>query len=177
MKVNRLFRIMNSIPRAGIYALVNHSKKRVYIGRSKDVCLSLSRLLLELQDKTHTSRKLIKDRNKLEFLFLEEIHYQDTLIDVSIKYNYWVNEYRNNGYEFYVKSYNFPQFRVRIDVGLDYKVYVKLLNKGYKELVVGVFDTYPEAEEFAEVFNNMSYVSPVYAINNTSKEYFRLQSR
>lgn len=175
MKTDKIFRIMQDVPRSCVYILLNEDKKEVYITWSTDVVTSLARNLRDINNKTHVCKRLIKIAKKLEFRVLENVHYHDTKNDIAMKIHYWINEYINNGYTV-INKHNIQRYRVKLKVNRDVdKVFVKLINTSYKELVVGVFNNIQEAKEFSKLFNNMSFITPLYAINDLSLQYFKNQ--
>jgi hypothetical protein len=157
---------------SGIYCLINESKKRVYISYSKDIITSLSRIVRDIRSKNVIYKQLIKDVRGLEFLLLEDINIYDSEIDVCTKLDYFITLYKQLGYELYNDKYKLQKFKVSLEVDLnDNLVYVKLVNKRYKKIVVGVFDKMYDAEEFATLFETMDIIKPIYSINNLTKSY------
>ncbi len=164
---------MYKLPRSGIYGLVCHKSKLVYISHSKDICTSISRLLRDIHSRNCIYKQLIKDASKLEFIKLENINNCDTLVDIHTKIDFFVQRYKQEGYSLYNTKHRYQQFKVKIEVGSDFLVYVKLVSKLYKKIVVGVFDKMYEAEEFATVFDTMDIVKPVYSINDLTRNYIK----
>lgn len=160
-----------NIPKSGLFALVNKSNKRVYISHSRDIPSSLARLVRDIGSRHSIYKQLIKDVKKLEFTLLENINIYDSLLDIHCKMDYYITEYKQLGYEIYNSRYKLQKFKVRIDVELDRLVYVKLISKSYKQIVVGVFDNMDDAIEFSYIFDVMDIVIPVYSINNYTRSY------
>lgn len=171
MRIKDLFSTMYKLPRSGIYGLVNHKSRMVYISYSKDICTSISRLLRDIHSKNCIYKHMIKDASKLQFVKLEDINNYETITDIRIKIDYFTEKYKQEGYSLYNKLK--PQkLKVRLDVVED-RVHVKLVSAYGFKMVVGVFEKMYEAEEFATVFDGMDIVKPVYAINELTKNYIK----
>lgn len=175
MDSNRVFKHMFNIPRSGIYCLINHKKKMLYIAYSKDICTSLSRIVKDIKDKNIIYKQMIKDVKKLEFEYLEDINNCDTTLDIHLKLGFYIDKYKHLGYTLYNNRYKHLQLKVSIIPSNDLKfVHVTLVSKTYKRIVVGVFESIYEAQEFATVFDNMDLVKPIYAINDLTRNYLTI---
>lgn len=167
-----VFKMMYKQSNSGIFCLINESKKRVYISYSKDIITSLARMVRDIRSKNVIYKQLIKDVRSLEFLLLEDINIYDTDICIHTKLDYFITFYKQLGYELYNDKYKLQKLKVSLEVNLnDNLVYVKLVNKRYKKIVVGVFDKMYDAELFATVFEIMDIVKPVYSINELTRTY------
>jgi hypothetical protein len=128
---------------------------------------------------------MIKDAPKLEFNRLEDINIHDSLLDIHLKLDYHVKEYKQLGYSLYNTKHRFQKLKVKITVERDYRckkpynndllVYVKLVSCLRKKIVVGMFNTMLEAQEFvSSTFDGMDIVKPVYSVNELTKEYIKI---
>lgn len=139
-----------------VYALVNEKDKKIFIGCSNDPIKALGAHIAMLANRTHNSRALRKDRNKLKMIILchceskyKEIH-KLIEIDAAIK----------RGYTLY-NIENLPKYKVRIRLvaqiyaGHGYKVKVQLVNKGKRVFNVASFNTRQEAEEWLKLNDNI----------------------
>lgn len=173
MRIKELFNTMYKLPRCGIYGLVNHKYKRIYISHSQDICTSIARLLRDIHHKITIYKQFIKDASKLEFVYLENINNCDSKIDIQMKEVYYIQQYKQLGYELYNTKNRLPNFKVMINVNEDLnRVYVQLVSRIYKKYTVGVFNNMNEAMEFSTVFEKMDIIIPVYATNDLTREYF-----
>lgn len=176
MKIEKIFKAMFELPRMGIFVLRNDKKKRVYISYSKQLLTSLCRNIREMQDKVHVYKPLNYNFKDWKFSIIETLTFNDTILDISCKVGSLVQVYKQLGYD--VRTHkNIAQLRFRVDVGQDYKIYCKLITKNYNEYVMGVFETMQDAEEFIQQYRNMSIISPLYASNTLTREYFERRSR
>lgn len=168
-----LFQELNSLPKQCVYGLFNEIDKRVYIGFTINILVTLPRLL----NNINYSNSLLKaDLSKLEFRIIETIKENKSL---RLRYQYWCRNYSNNGYMLY-REYKAIQYRTRIEVirnPLDertdlYMCAVKLVSRGYKELTVGLFSNAAEAEAFVSE-HYTSIDSIIYADNYLTKRYLK----
>lgn len=167
---NKVFHNMYNLPKSGIFVFVNEKKRCVYISYSKNLVLTLSRNIYEMQNKVHLYRPLNYNIKKWKFSIIETI-VDDSLLDIHCKLNFYINEYRNNGYE--VKHHNVMILKFKVDIGEDYKVYCKLKARNGTEYVVGVFDNLQDSEEFQSLYRNMKVITPVYSNNDLTREFFK----
>lgn len=166
-----LFQELSNLPLKCIYGFVNETDKRIYIGYSSNILNTLSRKLMELK----SSNNVIKyDWDKLDFKIIEEIHSSNNL---RIRYEHWVKEYNKNGYQMY-REYKAVNYKLRIEVLHDvlmegtrkYRFYVKIVSRGSRELIVGIFDNKEDMDVFIELhYKSIDYI--IYANNNLTKEY------
>jgi len=113
------------------------------------------------------------DWDKLDFRVIEKI---DDPVKLRVRYQYWVSDYSNKGWVMY-RDYKAIQYKVRIDIRNDetkgynakYLLYVKLVSRGYKELIVGVFDNLEECNKFIEL--NYSNINDIVYSNELTKKY------
>lgn len=153
----------------GLYCFINKEDKRLYITWSIDLLRSVTRHIGMLCSGVHNYRNMQLDCNKLEFEFIETI--EDDRSDISLKYQYWVEYYKELGYTLYAEN-QVSKYKVVIKIKKSL-VYVTLKSTYYTNIVVGVFNNMPEAEEFASIINNLKIISPIYAINDLSKKFFK----
>lgn len=161
---------MYNLPKSGIFVFVNEKSKSVYISYSKNLILTLARNVKEIQDRVHIYKPLNSNLEDWEFSIIETIHYEDSLLDIHCKVNFYVNEYRNNGYD--VKHHNIMVLQFRVEIGSDYRIYCKLKARNGNEYIVGVFRNRLECSYLDDIYRNMKTIIPVYACNELSREYF-----
>lgn len=178
MKLQNLFKIMLNTPSKGIYCLINHRNKRVYLKYSQNICMSLSRVLADIRSKNTIYKQLIKDVKKLQFLYLEDININEDDLSLHLKLDFYVQKYMDLGYSLYNNKHKLARFKVAIEVTEDLKsVHVVLTSRNRKKrIVVGVFDKMYDAEEFAASFDAMDVIRPIYAVNELSRKYFLNES-
>ncbi len=165
-----LLKQLYKLPKSCIYVLRNDKKKCVYITYSKNFITSLSRNIKEMQDGTHVYKPLNGKLGKWELHIIETLKFSDTILEISCSINSIIETYKALGYD--IKTHkNVMKVRFRVDIGQDYKVYCKLITKGYNEYVVGVFNNMIEAEALIEQYRNMTVIRPVYADNDLTKSY------
>lgn len=161
---------MYNLSRSGIYALIDKRSRYVYICYSHDVIQSLSRNISQIASRTHRYKQLVRSRKRLDFVYLENIHYEDSRIDIASKVHYWIEYYKNLEYTV-LNKVKIKQYKVRTDITTDKIIHVKLISRSYKELVVGVFDNMIEANEFAKLYKQMNFITPIYSTNALTRAY------
>lgn len=153
----------------GILALINPRKRKVLLVRSTDALVSLSRIMKGIKSRNKRYRELRKDYRSLEIKLVDPDNSRLT-------FQYWVSKYLSEGYTLY-SQYNAIKYRLRVDVTPqpDYLATVKLISSNGSEVVLGLFSTMGEANEFVKYSypNLESITSLTYALNSLSKEYFR----
>jgi hypothetical protein len=124
-----------------MFVLINEKDKKVYISYSSKFHSKLGSIVSYIRDNTWRWKDMVKDKKKLELKILEtrvERHFV----------NYFRNEYRNNGYTLYNETERIPlQYQFKIQY-TSRKVLVVAVNKMWKPIVLGRFETYEEARGF-----------------------------
>jgi len=170
---------LKSLPDCCIYGLINKADKKIYIGYSYDILSALSRNIKDFKYSNHPAKA---DFDKLEFIILETVKDRSS---IRFRYAYWYESYKSMGYSFY-RDYKGSKFRVKIDVGMDFRseggttylVYVKLVNSRYKEFIVGVFSGIQGAKEFVRnKYQDKNIVTSIeYASNDLTRLYVKRNS-
>lgn len=158
----RLFEELIKLPKKCVYGLFNYKDKKVYIGYSSNIFFTLSRLI--------SSNTLKEDWSLLELKILESF---DSSNSLRIRYQYWSKYYSNQGFSLY-RKYKAVQYKLREEIirDLNGRIHfsVKLISKGYKEILVGVFNDHTEMKEFVKTnYSNIDAI--VYADNELTKRY------
>lgn len=164
-----IIKLLYRLPKSCIYALVNKKKKYVYISYSKNFITSLSRNIKEMKDGNHVYEPLNKYKS-WELHIIETLNYEHTLLDISCFINSIIETYKELGYNVSTHR-NVMKVRFKVCVGQDFKVYCKLITKGYNEYIVGVFNNMEEAKDLIEQYRNMKVIRPLYSNNDLTKKY------
>jgi hypothetical protein len=154
-----------SIPEAAIFALVNHSDKRVYISYSARLHQRLGAIATSMFQGLWKFPQMSKDWYKLELTILE------TRIDKCFV-KYFIDDYRNKGYDIYNGTDKVPLgYKFRIDLDLTSsqssvsRALVVAVNKRNEREILGKFRTMTEAKKFLKyVSKNNPCNNLVYAI-------------
>jgi hypothetical protein len=165
-----LYPTLTNLSKPGIWAIVNERDRIVYLSQSNNVLSAVSRNISSIHDKSHSTRRLIRDKSLLSFVFLEEVA---TETDRKLRLNYWIDNYRNRGYTFYRKKNGECLYTPKVFITTDFKVHVTLVNKRNDKLVVGVFNTIQEANQFVESNYPNTFYSITYSNNTLTKEYYK----
>ena len=164
-ELNCIFEQLKSINKAGIYRLVNHAEKRCYVNYSSNMAKAVTRLL---------------DSNlffpEFEFDVLEIV---TNPMKLKIRCQYFKDLQYSNGYNI-INSNKVSNWKLVIDTIRDFRYQgddaylfsVKIVSRGYKELVVGIFDTYTAMDSFINKYYPRSVVTDLVICSNAlTKEY------
>ncbi len=164
-----LWQELSNIPNKCIYGIFNDVDKKVYIGYSSNTIRTIYSNMSTLVYSNMSS-----DWDKLDFRIIEII---DDPARLKIRYQYWVSDYSNKGWTMY-RDYKAVEYKVSIDIkndpslvsGSKYLLYVKLVSRGYKELIVGVFDDLDKCNEFVSLhYSNIHDI--IYCDNELTQKY------
>lgn len=153
----------------GVWGFFNDKDKRFFISYSNNILSAVSRNISQIQDKTHTCRKLIRDLPHLNFILLARSG-QDTkelkLLAVELS-----DSFKAKGYTPY-NSKLLVSYKLRTVITKDYKIHVLLVNKRNDKIVVGVFDNIDEAHTFTQSsYPNNKVHKVIYSDNSLTKEF------
>jgi hypothetical protein len=161
-----LMQTLTQLNQSGVWAFVNERDKIVYLSYSNNFLTSVSRNVRELTDKSHSCRRMIRDKSKLQIQIIESNCHKARL-------GYWIDFYRNKGYSLYRNKNGEVTYKVRISISEDYKVFVMLVNKRNDKVVVGVFPNMEEAKVFSQTHYPDKIHKIVYSDNPLTKEFLR----
>lgn len=151
----------------GVYALINDSDKKVDIRYCSSLSMAIGAFLSRINAGYDLPSVLIQDKDKLQLVVLEIM---DDPTSRLIHHGYWTDKYKSMGYSLY-REHPALHYKVRIAIE-DYLIYVKLMNRNYDSIIVGVFDNMEEAESFVSTCYSDEIKYPVYATNDLSVTYF-----
>lgn len=159
------------LPKMSVYGFINLETKKIFIGYSRNTIQAICRQI---------KNPLLKgDLKKVSFIIIETI---DDPINLRVRYEYWVNEYRNLGFIMY-RQHNAITYKAQIGVMDDIsslvngklQFTVKLRSRRRKELIVGVFETLEEANGFIELnYPNGVVNRVIYADNTLTTSYLQV---
>lgn len=162
-----LIKELLSLPEKCIYGLFDDSNKSVYIGYSSNTIRTIYSNLMNLKYSNI-------DLSKLEFRVIEPI---DSNIRLRVRYEYWVSNYSNNGWKM-LRDYKAVGYKLRIEARSDESknkhgktyLYVSLVSRARKELIVGVFDAIEECNDFVKS-NYSNIIDVIFADNKLTHDY------
>ena len=164
------YRTLVNLSTPGIWAFINERDRVVYLSQSNNILSSVSRNIDSLLDKSHFCRRMVKDRNNLTLVILEYIEIET---DRKLRLNYWIDHYRNKGYNLYRKHNGESVYQPKILITKDYQIHVVLVNKRNDKLVVGVFNKMDEANQFMTSHYSNTFYTITYSDNILTKEYYK----
>lgn len=163
--------LLINMPEQAVFGFFNDEDKIAYIGYSKNSLLALSRILNNLK---YSNNLMAKHYSKLKFAVIENCRDSNRL---KVRRDFWMEQWRQMGYRFYNDRKSIS-YKLRIEAipaldkgpGSDLLAYVKLVSRGRREVIVGVFDNMADAEAFAnEKYPRIDDI--IYANNNLTLEY------
>ena len=155
----------------GIWGFVNDKDKRFFISYSNNILSSVSRNISQIQDKSHSCRKLIRDLPNLQFVLLAGSTSHDTK-DLKILAMELIDGFKAKGYTPY-KDVTLVSYKLRTAITKDYKIHVLLVNKRNDKVVVGVFDNIDDSKSFiSNNYPNNKISKVIYSTNSLTKEFY-----
>lgn len=154
----------------GIWGFINEKDKRVFISYSNNILASVSRNISQIQDKSHSCRKLIRDLPNLTFVMLV---CNDSTKTRKIRAVELMDSFVSRGYVPYTNKL-IVSYKIRIVVTTDFKIHVLLVNRRNDKTVIGVFDKMDEASSFIQHnYPNNKIHNVIYSDNSLTKEFIR----
>lgn len=159
-----LMQTLTQLNQPGVWAFVNDRDKIIYLSYSNNILSSVSRNVRELTDKTHSCRRMVRDRSNLRIQIIEPNCQK-------AKLGYWVDYYRNSGYSLYRNNNGEVTYKVRTMITDEYLIHVMLVNKRNDKTVVGVFPNMEDANHFIQTYYQNNIHRIVYSDNPLTKQY------
>ncbi len=148
----------------GIWGFVNEKDKRFFISHSNNILAAVSRNISQIQDKSHSCRKLIRDLPNLQFVML--VGGGCDIKTRKIRAMELIETFVSAGYTPYTNKL-IVSYKVRVVVTKDYKIHVLLVNKRNDKIVVGVFDNMDAASSFTQTnYPNNKVNNIIYSDNS-----------
>jgi len=152
----------------GIFRLFNNSNNSCLIFYAKNISKKLINIVTTRSDLTDYKFEVLEYSNC-------------DLIDLKIKTQYWKDKYSNLGC---LVSNPLPKFKRRVIIdlldhfnkpdGKELLCYVKIVSRGSKDLILGIYNSYGDAQEFINKYYKEGIKEIVYAENELTNEYYRL---
>lgn len=163
------FQTLIQLNQSGVYALINASKRRVYVGFGTNMLASLSRLVEQFKTNKKMA-ELAGDVADLELRVLENIETNSVGV-LRAKMAVWVRELKKEGYSLY-RKYEGMTYKVKKVLDIEGNVVVMLVRPGVAPLVVGVFALPINADLFIRThYTDKDIIEPVYAKNELTQHY------
>lgn len=146
---------LQSLPEDAVFGLISDSNKEYYISHTTNLKSRIGLVLTECEN-------LLKDDTKLVILFsgTNNTEYK------RIYAQYYINKYKELGYENMGLESNYINYRVKIQYSADFNdMAVYLINKRKEKTLVGMFRSKIEAEEFVKKYYEQGGpILPIYDI-------------
>ena len=157
----------------GVWGFFNEKDKRFFISHSNNILAAVSRNISQIQDKSHSCRKLIRDLPNLHFILLVGGVDNEGFKNRKLRAAEVVEAFKAKGYTPYKES-TIVSYKLRTVVTSDYKIHVLLVNKRNDKIVVGVFDNMDLAKGFIDsVYPNNKISKIIYSENNLTKLFYK----
>lgn len=171
---NDFIHTIQNLVQPGYLAIINDFTKKVYLRPCSNVAEALMRILKEIKDNTFIEKEVIEYKSMLQFCIHGLGIHQSML---KLHYKYYEEYYRNRGYTSYRLGYTPVEYTVRTTIETDYKVYIRLVNRRNDSFIVGIFNNLNEAKVFVDECYSNSVKYLVYALNDLTKEHYRIRNR
>ena len=145
------------LSKPGLVALEDHAKKQVWIFYSADILGYLSRLLANNKKFSGYSINIL------------EPWFDRKLSQVHLRYYY--DSYEEMGFVILNKNPRLLLYSIRVEIIDKSTLGVYLFNRWHSRELVGVFSNMQEAKPFLDLYEQMKYILPMYAINKRTREY------
>jgi hypothetical protein len=172
---------LNEVPSCGIASLINLESKEHYTLYSSSLPIELAKVIESLRRGTHSSKSLIDayHANKLTFKVLDTKPIDYSLYSLRAEYSEWLREFASKGFSDLRPGHKAPTYRIIkkiynhfTDGRRDPLVYVIAVSKRNNKLVLGVFNTLPEADDWVNAnFKDVYSGVPIFHDGELSKAY------
>lgn len=163
-----IFEELKNINKAGVFILKDAQTNSVYINYSSNIAQALARLL---------NTNLYFPKYSFEILDIVTNN-----INLRVRCQYYKDLYSSNGYNI-INPKRVSNYKVVIEPIRDFRykelgrfiLSIKLVSRGYKELVVGVFNDYETLQRFLDQYYAGNLVTDIkYADNELTREYLNV---
>lgn len=146
-----------NVPQNAVFAFVNESKKQVYVQCSKDCLLQFARMIRALRDGLHDNKALQEgfNNNELKLVVVKEFPKDYPEVALKAEVRRVIGSYVVNGYENLRPEAKAPRYKLKVKLMSHYKdgrmrplVYVLAVSRRNDKLLMGLFYTFTEAEEW-----------------------------
>lgn len=145
-----------SFSKPGLVALENLATMEVWLFYSANILGYLGRLI------TDNRRFMGFNINILEIWFDRQMS--------QLFMRQYYDKYRNNGWTILNENPRMLQYKIRVKARGLSSLGVYLTNRGYNPILVGVFKNIREAQPFLDLYKQMKYIVPIYALNEKTRE-------
>lgn len=164
--IEAIFNNIKNIPKQGVYILKNLYSNTCFINYSSNIPSALVRNIDNYNLRDQYSFEVLEIVTNKELLRLRCQYYKDF--------------YSNIGYDI-INSNKVCKFKIAIEVvdgfhahnGVSPVIAVKVVSRGHKELIVGIFNAYRDADKFIAANYSDGAYNIVYADNDLTKEFLK----
>lgn len=176
---------LKEVPNIGVSAFVDNANKAVFVFFSNSLftlfCTHIYKLKLGIHDNKQLQEAF--NNNSLDIVHLNSYKEDPGTIELRSEYTRRVDQYVSMGYKNMRDGYKAISYRIKTYVLTDYRdihkmtplVYVvgRSLNSG--EILLGVFDSIPESEEWVKCVygDKRNEIIPQFCDNDLTKAYIQ----
>lgn len=145
---------------SGLFALINDSDKKAYVGYGQNLLSSIARHTKHMLTKEHAIPELCNPEviSKLNLVVLETFE-KISDRDLKLAHNRWCVHYMNLGYSLYNKI---TALAYTLDIEIhNYRAHVILRTRSNKPLTVAIFDKMKDAQDFVAKHYNDELITKV----------------
>lgn len=155
-------RQIKKLPNSCVFGLISDSSKECYISHTTNLKARIGQIIDVNEDILKDDSRLVVFSSGFDDMLYKRIYAQ-----------YWLDKYINDGYSNVGPVDNYINGRIKVQFSQYIKlVFVMYENKRKDKIILGVFDTVNEANEFVDqYFSGKDLVLPVYAINKRTGEW------
>lgn len=159
----------------GIFALIEPSSKKIYIGHSVNILSSLIFIIKHYKtNKAYGGIAGILDQ--LQPIVLETINDNDSK-RFRLRIAHWTDKYTAEGWTL-LRPYKGLRYTLKTFIGVDSKIYVQATSHTSDKIVLGIFDFITQADRFRDKYYPKGVVAElVYANNALTRQYWLTKKR
>lgn len=170
-------------PLVGIIAFIDEPNKSIYAFFSNSSFTLFCTNLCKLRSGIHENKQLQDafNRDALETVVLKGYEVDPGSLELRSQYKLLIEQYIQNGYTDMRKDYSPIGYKLKTFILTDYRnkyihkplVYVVGRSRGVEEIVLGIFDSIPESEEWINSVygSKRTELLPVFCTNQLTKDY------
>ena len=184
VKLSNLMNDLRNIPQSGLITFINNRDKTFYLIFSPRLATTFLTQICKLKDNIHDCKELqLAFNDGLLHSWIERGYDKDPgSIELRSQYERIVHEYITNGFSNMREGYKAIGYRLKKYVLNDFRretcksdplVYVCGKSPSLGEIVLGIFDSIPEANEWCEATygDKVSELIPIFKDNALTIEY------
>lgn len=128
----------------GVYALINHADKKLYLASSNNVLASVSKIFYDVKFNKHPLKDLVADRQKLNLILLSKDSNKDIQLHLVRQFS---EQYTEQGYTFYQPP-RYTTYTWYTKITPTHQVEVHLKSNYGKSYLINTYTTLRDANKY-----------------------------